>query len=83
MRIKYAIIASIILVATVTSVKAFKESTSLFEANMEALAQFEDPVPVNCYQYPDKVCKDLYITLDGYFMQIPFPNMLKSGVLVC
>lgn len=42
MKIKYAIIAAtIIAAATVTSVKAFKESTPLFDANVEALADGE------------------------------------------
>ncbi len=55
MKIKYAIIAATILVAaTVTSVRAFKESTPLFEVNMEVLAEGENggyscTVTSNCY----------------------------------
>lgn len=49
MKIKYAIIAAtMITAATVTSVKAFKESTSLFEANLEALAETEYTVYGHC-----------------------------------
>ena len=43
MKIKYALIAAVLLVAaTVTSVEVIKNKTPLFEANVEALADGED-----------------------------------------
>ena len=42
MKIKYAIIAAVILAATtITSVKTIKSTAPLFEANVEALAEQE------------------------------------------
>ena len=50
MKIKYALIAAVLLVAaTVTSVKSFKETTSLLDANVEALADGENVNPSICY----------------------------------
>ena len=43
MKIKYAIIAAVILAATtITSVKTIKSTAPLFEANVEALAEGEE-----------------------------------------
>lgn len=53
MKIKYAIIAvTIIVAAAFTSVKAFKENTPLFEANVEALAspEFNQEGTGKCYK---------------------------------
>jgi hypothetical protein len=48
MKIKYAIIAAtIIATTTVISVKTFKESTPLFDANVEALAE-QETIPIQC-----------------------------------
>jgi len=71
MKIKYALIAAVLLVAaTVTSVKALKESTLLFEANVEALADGEDwtfgpmcsktGTPGNYYMKYCKNCRGSY-----------------------
>lgn len=51
MKIKYALIAAVLLVAaTVTSVKAFKETTPLLDANVEALAEGEGPLNNTCFK---------------------------------
>ena len=56
MKIKYALIAAVLLVgATVTSIRAFKESTSLISADAEALAQTEYTVYGHC-RYQINAC---------------------------
>lgn len=50
MKTKYALIAAVLLAAaTVTSVKSFKETTSLLDANVEALADGENVNSSICY----------------------------------
>jgi hypothetical protein len=58
MKIKYAIIAAtIIATTTVISVKTFKESTPLFDANVEALAEQENPGEgENCEKGGERCC---------------------------
>ncbi len=60
MKIKYAIIAATILAAaTVISVKSFTKSTTLFEANVEALAQDEGGALIICSMGSCGQCFDI------------------------
>lgn len=58
MKIKYALIAAVLLVAaTVTSMEAFKESTPLLDANVDALAEQKCPGEAeNCDAGGERCC---------------------------